>query len=202
MITKQVDQVIQGRYRQVVQLVAQYQPDIQQQGMLIERSNAQLVVSSVDQLYTKLQDASIDLIHKKISLSNEITRYVKVILELLDVLWMIIQEFKYTFEKEKNLTLDAYLGIMADAVLLRRKKLHLSILTATYDDQLVASLHSLRTMLDERTNEANKDLSKANDQLQKYHHLGPMFEKLRKTYCDVLKHIRSTEDDILRMKTR
>ncbi|CAO3590336.1 unnamed protein product [Absidia cylindrospora] len=200
-VVKYIDNAIQLKYKQVAQLVSRFQPGLQIV-IPIQQETANLLVSSVQRLCAKIEKSKITLLQKKLALSKEITAYVKVILELMDVLWVIIQEFKYTFEKDKNQALDAYLDSMVDSTLLYIRKLHLSILVATYDDNLVTSLKSLRSMLKERLDLAIKETSEASERLQNYHHLGPTFEKLRKTYANVVNHIIATEDDIRRMEKR
>lgn len=41
------------------------------------------------------------------------------ILEILDVFWLIIQEFKLDFEKKKNQAMDSYFDHLAESILLR-----------------------------------------------------------------------------------
>ncbi|KAI8338059.1 HAUS augmin-like complex subunit 4-domain-containing protein [Chlamydoabsidia padenii] len=200
-IIKILDKAIIKKYSQVAHLVSQYHPGFRQI-LPIQQENADLLVSSVQHLCAKIQNSKIDLTSKKIILSNEITAYVKVILELLDVIWLIIREFKCGFEKEKNEALDAYLDAMVDALFMRIRSFHISVLMATYDKHLVASLESLRIMLNERLDLATKKVTESSDLLQQYQHLGPLFEKLRKTYGDVLRQIKIMEDDIQRMNSQ
>lgn len=58
-----------------------------------------------------------------------------------------------------------------------------------------------RRMLNERMELSSAELSIATQQLHDYHHLGSSFEKLRKTYNELMKNIKDTEDDIKRIKS-
>ncbi|SAL99646.1 hypothetical protein [Absidia glauca] len=200
-ITSILDEAIQTKYDKVGLLISQYHPGLGQV-IPIQQDTAHLLVSSVQQLSTKIQNSKFDLTSKKLMLSNEMILYVKVILELLDIIWLIIQEFKYKSEKEKNQTFDNYLGSMVDSLLLRIRSLHVTIMTATYDEGLVASLTSLRNMLNQRLDLATKEMAEQKKLLDNYQHMGPLFEKLRKAYGDVLEQIKAIEDDIQRMKRR
>ncbi|CAO3614774.1 unnamed protein product [Cunninghamella echinulata] len=198
-VIEYIDKSIQKKYINVVNLVSQYQPHLQ--GKNIKQQEADLLVESVKQLCNKIQKTSINLIHQKLSLSKQVTDFVKVILEILDVFWLIIQEFKLNFEKQKNQTMDTYFNHLADSVLLRIRILHLTILSETYDQGLTTSLESLKKMLSERLELASSELSISTKQLHDYHHLGSSFEKLRRTYNDLMKSIKDTEDDIKRIKS-
>lgn len=52
----------------------------------------------------------------------KIANIVKTILSVLDVTWLIINEFKYTMEQEKNAKLDAYYTSTVNALLLKVKQ--------------------------------------------------------------------------------
>jgi hypothetical protein len=57
-------------------------------------------------------------------------------------------------------------------------------------------------MLNQRLDLATKEMAEQKKLLDNYQHMGPLFEKLRKAYGDVLGQIKAIEDDIQRMKRR
>lgn len=59
--------------------------------------------------------------NKRKILGEKIASYVKTILELLDVTWSIIEEFKYKMEKDKNIQFDEYYTSLVDSLLIRVK---------------------------------------------------------------------------------
>ncbi|CAO3621991.1 unnamed protein product [Cunninghamella blakesleeana] len=71
-----IDKSIQNKYIKVIHLVSHYQPQLQ--GKKIKQQEADLLVDSVKQLCDKVQQTSINLIHRKLALSKQITDLVKV----------------------------------------------------------------------------------------------------------------------------
>ncbi|KAI8050091.1 hypothetical protein BDF21DRAFT_183816 [Thamnidium elegans] len=134
-------------------------------------------------------------------LGKKVADIVKIILSVLDVTWLIINEFKYTMEQEKNAKLDAYYTSTVNTLLLKVKIIHLSVLIATYDDDLfIQALESLHHLLKARYMEAETNLSDINKQLKEYNDIGPEFETLREAYKSLIYKIQATKDDIDRIK--
>lgn len=71
-----IDKSIQNKYIKLINLVSQYQPQLQ--GKDIKQQEADLLVESVKQLCNKIQQTSINLIHQKLVLSKQVTGFVKV----------------------------------------------------------------------------------------------------------------------------
>lgn len=58
---------------------------------------------------------------KQVNLGKRVAHYVKTILEMLDVTWTVIEQFKYKAQKDKNIALDGHYAALVDAMLLKAK---------------------------------------------------------------------------------
>ncbi|GAA5803611.1 hypothetical protein HPULCUR_009094 [Helicostylum pulchrum] len=126
-----------------------------------------------------LDDMKMNLPKTRMTLGKKVADIVKTILNVLDVTWLIINEFKYTMEQEKNAKLDAYYTSTVNALLM----IHLSVLIATYDDaSFIQALESLHELLKARYMEAETNLNDINKQLKEYNDIGPEFETLKEAY--------------------
>jgi hypothetical protein len=74
-----------------------------------------------DTLNLMEQQKTINIPKKRKLLSEQVAYYVKTVLELLDVTWSIIEEFKYKMEMDKNIQFDEYYTTLVDTLLLKVK---------------------------------------------------------------------------------
>ncbi|KAI9361942.1 hypothetical protein BD770DRAFT_14318 [Pilaira anomala] len=148
-----------------------------------------------------LDDMKINVPKRKVILGNSVIQVVKLILNVLDTTWLIIKEFKYKMERERHVHLDIYYTRIVDALLLKVKILHLSVLIATYDNApFIQALESLSQLLKAKSTEAEKKLEEINQQLKEYNDTGPEFETLKEVYKSLIHKIQATKDDINRIQ--
>ncbi|KAI9318021.1 hypothetical protein BX666DRAFT_1578241 [Dichotomocladium elegans] len=121
-------------------------------------------------------------------------------LEILDIVWLILKEFKCHLEEEKNKTFDIYYCTLAESLLLSIKMLHITTLMTTYDPQLTDALKSLRSILQARFNDTRTQLSFVQKRILDYQDLGADFVTLVNSYSTVLRDIQATEEDIGRIR--
>lgn len=62
-----------------------------------------------------------ELRDKQLNLGKKVAEYVKTILEILDVTWTVIEQFKYKAQKDKNVAFDEHYAALVDTMLLKAK---------------------------------------------------------------------------------
>ncbi|GAN09460.1 hypothetical protein MAM1_0269c08989 [Mucor ambiguus] len=128
-LSRNLDEAIKLKYNQVSEYITASTLDI---------TTMHQTMIHMNEMKSKLRD-------KQANLGKRVADYVKTILEMLDVTWTVIEQFKYKAQKDKNITLDDHYAALVDAVLLKTKILQLSILIGTYDDpDFIIALETLR----------------------------------------------------------
>ncbi|KAI9033846.1 HAUS augmin-like complex subunit 4 [Phycomyces nitens] len=155
--------------------------------------------STVEKIQNELQQRQFEMPLRRIRLTRLVVECIKLMLEVLDTTWSIMEEFRLKHEKDMNTVYDEHLGVMVDSIILKTKILHISVLLTTYDKPMVPALESLRTALEKQHQEAQAELSFANKQIEAYHDMGPEFNTLASAYFGLLSMIQDTEDDIRRI---
>ncbi|KAI7900940.1 uncharacterized protein BX663DRAFT_553585 [Cokeromyces recurvatus] len=155
------------------------------------------IPETVEQL-EKVQD---EMNQKRSQLILKVTDYVKTALELLDVTWSIIEEYKFKSEKDKNEDLDHYYTTLVDTLLISIKILHLKVLLDTYEDEeMRTALVSLKNILEKEYMAAERRLKYTSQRIEEYNKLGPEFEILTNAYHRLIYRVQATKDDIERIK--
>lgn len=80
-----------------------------------------LNISTIHQTVTHMNETKSKLRDKQVNLGKRVAHYVKTILEMLDVTWTVIEQFKYKAQKDKNIALDGHYAALVDAMLLKAK---------------------------------------------------------------------------------
>jgi hypothetical protein len=68
-----------------------------------------------------IKKTQLHVAHRKVQMNKKISDYVNVVLEILDVTWHIIQEFKYKMGENESPTLDNYYNALSQTLLLKIK---------------------------------------------------------------------------------
>ncbi|KAI8646683.1 hypothetical protein BD408DRAFT_428387 [Parasitella parasitica] len=105
-------------------------------------------ISSIHQTMLQMDEKRSEIRDKQSKLGVKVAEYVKTILEVLDITWTVIEQFKYKAQKDKNIAFDEHYAALVDTLLLKAKILQLSVLIGTYDDpEFIAALETLRYCL-------------------------------------------------------
>lgn len=77
--------------------------------------------SIYDTLSLMEEQKTVNIPNKRKILSEKVAHYVKTVLQLLDITWSIIEEFKYKMEMNKNIEFDNYYTTLVDTLLIKVK---------------------------------------------------------------------------------
>ncbi|KAI8098095.1 HAUS augmin-like complex subunit 4-domain-containing protein [Gilbertella persicaria] len=158
-------------------------------------------ITSVQDIKQQIKQDEQDLVDKRALVESKVVYYVKTVLNILDVTWSVIEQFKYKAEKDKNIQFDNYYTSLVDTLLIKVKILHTSVLMNTYQGQeFITALESLKNLLEDRYMEAQTTLEYITKQLTEYNDIGPEFKTLSTAYHGLLYKIQAAKDDIERMK--
>ncbi|KAG1109042.1 hypothetical protein G6F42_015780 [Rhizopus arrhizus] len=128
-LSRNLDEAVKLKYNQVSEYI----------------TVSSLNIATMHQTMTQMNEMKSDLRDKQVNLGKRVADYVKTILEMLDVTWTVIEQFKCKAQKDKNIALDDHYAALVDAMLLKTKILQLSILIGTYSDpDFVTALQTLR----------------------------------------------------------
>ncbi|KAI8067816.1 hypothetical protein BC940DRAFT_367458 [Gongronella butleri] len=155
------------------------------------------VVQQMDAYVDRTRAQVTDLKQQAMALA---TTYVRVILEILDVLRHVILEFKCDFDFEKNATLDRWLDARARAFQIQVHHLYTTIRQATYPPHVVHALAQLNAKLTDRANDANALAAKIDKKCNDTAH--PTIQKLIQQISTTSKNIQSLTDHIARLQSQ
>ncbi|KAL9547718.1 hypothetical protein PS6_006985 [Mucor atramentarius] len=128
-LSRNLDEAIKLKYNQVSEYI----------------TVSSLNIATMHQTMIQMNEMKSDLRDKQVNLGKRVADYVKTILDMLDVTWTVIEQFKCKAQKDKNIALDDHYAALVDAMLLKAKILQLSILIGTYSDpDFVTALQTLR----------------------------------------------------------
>ncbi|KAL0144272.1 hypothetical protein V8B55DRAFT_1433594 [Mucor lusitanicus] len=128
-LSRNLDEAIKLKYNQVSEYI----------------TASSLNITTIHQTMIHMNGMKSKLRDRQANLGKRVADYVKTILEMLDVTWTVIEQFKYKAQKDKNMALDDHYAALVDAMLLKTKILQLSILIGTYDDpDFIIALQTLR----------------------------------------------------------
>lgn len=78
-------------------------------------------ISTIHQTMIHMNEKRSELRDKQLNLGKKVAEYVKTILEILDVTWTVIEQFKYKAQKDKNVAFDEHYAALVDTMLLKAK---------------------------------------------------------------------------------
>ncbi|KAI8973389.1 hypothetical protein BDF20DRAFT_649246 [Mycotypha africana] len=166
----------------------------------------------IEEILQQHKEEKIEIHKKRMSLCQKVTDYVQTLLKMLDITWSVVEEFKLnhegqghpTHQKAEHLSLESHYTNLVDNLLIKAKILHLNVLIQIYDDKdFTNALQTLRKILDKRLKESKEALEYTENELAKYYKEGEgneEFETLLTAYYQLVKKIRSAEDDIQMFK--
>ncbi|KAL9557816.1 hypothetical protein MBANPS3_001207 [Mucor bainieri] len=104
-LSRNLDEAIKSKYNRVSEYI----------------TASSLNIATIHQTMVHLNEMKSELREKQANLGKRVAGYVKTILEMLDVTWTVIEQFKYKAQKDKNIALDNHYAALVDAMLLKTK---------------------------------------------------------------------------------
>ncbi|KAG0186048.1 hypothetical protein DFQ28_008380 [Apophysomyces sp. BC1034] len=167
--------------------------------VMIDKEESDALIRTITHNRADVNRLKIANIQQREILSDRVKQYFEIVVDILDTMQRIMEKYNDRYEQEKNKAFDTYQSTLTDALILKIKTLHVTVLNTTYSKNLVSSLQMLRSLLESQSQDTHGRLSAIEHQLQEYQDLGPEFETLRAAYERLLKDIQTTEDDIRRI---
>ncbi|KAI7865717.1 hypothetical protein BDF14DRAFT_1883301 [Spinellus fusiger] len=179
--------------------------------VVVDQAQAQALKESILHLQKELHQHQCKWPVHRIQCVQLTTECIKLLLDLLEMAWSLMEEFRLKHEKQMHVHFNECLAMMVDkcnitasskqcvSYVWENRTLHYSILLTTYDTTTVDALVSLRTRLDQQRRLAHTQLTFATKRIKAFESMGPEFDALAATYFDLLTDIQETQDDIIRI---
>ncbi|OBZ81107.1 hypothetical protein A0J61_10844, partial [Choanephora cucurbitarum] len=87
-----------------------------------KKINEFMQVSSIDSVQKLKQQLKTDkqtLMEKRLIVEGKVKKYIRTVLQTLDIIWSIIEQFKYKDQKCRNIAFDEYYTSLVDTMLVK-----------------------------------------------------------------------------------